>query len=60
MGLDLARLLVGLGGGARPGKTLSGARGWGWGVGLDLARLLVGLGGGARPGKTVSGARGWG
>ena len=45
MGLDLARLLVGL------GVEL--------GVGLDLARLLVGLGGGARPGKTVSGARGW-
>ena len=33
MGLDLARLLVGLGvglgGGAKPGKTVSGARGWG-------------------------------
>ena len=29
MGLDLARLLVELGDGAKPGKTVSGARGWG-------------------------------
>ena len=49
MGLDLARLLVGLGGGARPGKTVSGG-------GARPGKTVSG----ARPGKTVSGARRWG